>query len=52
MINKSGKVISDQFKHLNMFSFGGNSKNGCRGGGLPYSHITLSNVCHKMLTFW
>ena len=34
MINKSGKVISDQFKHLNMFSFGGNSKNGCRGGGV------------------
>ena len=27
---KSGKVISDQFKPLNMFSFWGNSENGCR----------------------
>ena len=42
MFYKSGKVLSDQFEHLNMFSFWGNSKNGCRGGGFPYSHITLS----------
>ena len=42
MFYKSGKVISDQFEHLNMFSFWGNSENGCRGGGFPYSHITLS----------
>ena len=35
MFYKSGKVISDQFEHLNMFSFWGNSENGCRGGGGP-----------------
>ena len=34
MFNKSGKVISDQFEHLNMFSFEGNRENGCRGGGV------------------
>ena len=42
MFYKSGKVISDQFEHLYVFSFWGNSENGCRGGGFPYSHITLS----------
>ena len=43
MFYKSGKLISDQFEHLNMFSFWGNSENRCRGGGgFPYSHITLS----------
>ena len=30
-------MISDQFEHLNMFSFWGNIKN-----GVPHSHITLS----------
>ena len=43
MFYKSGKLISDQFEHLNMFSFWGNSENRCRGGGgFAYSHITLS----------
>ena len=42
MFYKSGKVISDQFEPLNMFSFWGKSENGCRGGGFPYSHNTLS----------
>ena len=40
MLYKSVKVISDQFEHLYIcFLFG---ENGCRGGGFPYSHITLS----------
>ena len=43
MFYNRGEVISDQFEHLNMFSFWGNSENRCRGGGgFPYSHITLS----------
>ena len=40
MLYKSVKVISDQFEHLYMFSFWGNSS--VAEGGFPYSHITLS----------
>ena len=34
--------MSDQFEHLYMFSFWGNSVTGVAEGGFPYSHITLS----------
>ena len=45
------QVISDQFEHLNMFSFWGKSKNGCRGGGgggsatpTSFFHFVTQNV--------
>ena len=43
MFYKSGKVISDQFEHLNMFSFWGNNKTGVAEGGFRplgnFSHV-------------
>ena len=52
MIYKSGKVISDQFERLNMFSLWGNSKNGCRRGGvyLFTHHFVKKNVNILMKT--
>ena len=45
MFYKSGKVISDQFEHLYMFSFWGNSENGCRGGGVPLFPLHFVTKC-------
>ena len=41
MLYNRGEVISDQFEHLNMFSFWGNSENRCRGGRVTNSSYGL-----------
>ena len=52
MFYKSGAVISDQFEHLNMFSFLGNSEKWCRGGGgspIPTSLLVKTKNAPKAL---
>ena len=40
-------MISDQFEHLKMFSFGGEiGKTGVAEWGVPYSHIFIS-IYHR-----
>ena len=46
MFYKSGKVISDQFEHLNMFSFWENSENRCHGGGRVGGSPILTLLFH------